>query len=39
MNWLVSNLPAFKKLADEGDADFVGVVQEMQTREDLQARL
>ena len=37
--WLKQNLSGFKKLADDGDLDFQGVMHELQTREDFKGVL
>lgn len=33
--WLKHYVADFKKLADAGDADFAGVIQELEARKDL----
>ncbi|KAH8801518.1 hypothetical protein F5884DRAFT_862212 [Xylogone sp. PMI_703] len=33
--WLRENKSAFQKLADEGDEDFIGLMEELSTREDF----
>lgn len=34
-SWLRSNAPKFEELAKQGDADFIELVEEMQSRDDL----
>lgn len=31
--WLKENMPEFKRLADEGDEEFKGLIQDVQTRD------